>query len=151
VLSLLPVDVHTGKLLVLGGLLGLQEPAITMAAALAVQSPFVRLTDSQQEAGVLERRRELMSPWGDAFTLLEVRGWALALARRAALLGRPLAQPCRVPALARMSSLGARPAPVAVSAAGTARARAPCLIPKACPASPQRHACFRPPRPAPGV
>ncbi len=76
VLSLLPVDVHTGKLLVLGGLLGLQEPAITMAAALAVQSPFVRLTESQQEAGVLERRRELMSPWGDPFTLLEVRGAA---------------------------------------------------------------------------
>lgn len=73
-LSLLPVDIHTGKLLVLGCLLGLTEPVITMAAALAVQSPFARLTEAQSEQGILERRRELMSPHGDPFTLLEVSG-----------------------------------------------------------------------------
>jgi hypothetical protein len=100
VLSLLPVDVHTGKLLVLGGLLGLQEPAITMAAALAVQSPFVRLSESQQEAGILERRRELMSPWGDPFTLLEVdaaAAFAAAAAAAAAAFGAVLGSSCTRP------------------------------------------------------
>lgn len=43
VLSLLPVDVHIGKMLVLGCLHQLLDTVLTIAAALTVQSPFVRL------------------------------------------------------------------------------------------------------------
>lgn len=43
VLSLLPVDVHVGKMLVLGCLFGLSDAVLTVAAGLSVQSPFLRL------------------------------------------------------------------------------------------------------------
>lgn len=42
-LSLLPVDVHTGKALLLGQLLGCGPAVLTLAAALSVPSPFLRL------------------------------------------------------------------------------------------------------------
>ena len=52
VLSALPVDVHVGKLLVLGCAFGCAEPALTMAAALSVQSPFLRLPGGAEAEGV---------------------------------------------------------------------------------------------------
>lgn len=62
-LSTLPVDVPTGKLLVLTALFGLPGPGLSLAAALAVHSPFLRLApDSQrdQEVGVPWWRRCLL-------------------------------------------------------------------------------------------
>ncbi len=50
VLSCLPVDVHIGKMLILGCAFGMLDPILTMAAALSVQSPFLRLpTDAHAE------------------------------------------------------------------------------------------------------
>jgi hypothetical protein len=49
-LSGLPVDPSTGKLLVLGAVLGLVDAALTLAAALSVQSPFSRLADDDDSA-----------------------------------------------------------------------------------------------------
>ncbi|KAL6754390.1 putative ATP-dependent RNA helicase DHX34-like protein [Haematococcus lacustris] len=69
-LSLLPVDPHVGKLLVLGAVLRLSDPCLTIAAALSVQSPFARLADDNDAAKAA--RYELLSPHGDALTLLEV-------------------------------------------------------------------------------
>ncbi len=50
VLSMLPVEPAIGKLLVLGGVMGLLDPALTLAAALSVQSPFSRLADDNESA-----------------------------------------------------------------------------------------------------
>ena len=55
VLSALPVDVHIGKVLVLGCAFGCAEPALTIAAALSVQSPFLRMPGDAEGEGV---RRE---------------------------------------------------------------------------------------------
>ncbi len=43
VLSCLPVNAHIGKLLILGAAFHVTDPVLTMAAALSVQSPFLRL------------------------------------------------------------------------------------------------------------
>ncbi|KAJ1544680.1 DEAH (Asp-Glu-Ala-His) box polypeptide 34, partial [Nowakowskiella sp. JEL0078] len=69
-LALLPVDVVMGKMLVLGSISDLIYPTIVIAAALSVQSPFIRISDSN--VGVSEMRRELMSDEGDPFTLLNI-------------------------------------------------------------------------------
>ena len=51
VLSCLPVDVHIGKLLILGAAFHVTDPVLTIAAALSVQSPFLRLpSDADAEA-----------------------------------------------------------------------------------------------------
>ena len=51
VLSVLPVDVHVGKMLVLGCVFNVLSPVLTMAAALSVQSPLLRLSaDGNGEA-----------------------------------------------------------------------------------------------------
>jgi HrpA-like RNA helicase len=42
ILASLPVDIHIGKMLVLGSVLGCFEAVLTVAAALSVQSPFLR-------------------------------------------------------------------------------------------------------------
>lgn len=44
VLSRLPVDVKVGKILILGTIFHVLEPLLTVAAALSVQSPFLRIT-----------------------------------------------------------------------------------------------------------
>ncbi|NWY08210.1 DHX34 helicase, partial [Nothoprocta ornata] len=69
-LAQLPVDVVVGKVLVLGALLGLAEPALTVAAALSVQSPFLRAAPGNPERATA--RRPLESPHGDPLTLLNV-------------------------------------------------------------------------------
>ncbi|XP_061683168.1 probable ATP-dependent RNA helicase DHX34 isoform X1 [Syngnathoides biaculeatus] len=68
VLSQLPVDVVIGKMLVLGSLFNLVEPVLTVAAALSVQSPFLR--SSQHNPDCATARQPLHCNQGDPFTLL---------------------------------------------------------------------------------
>lgn len=67
-LAQLPVDVVIGKMLVLGSLFKLVEPVLTVAAALSVQSPFLR--SSQQNPDCTTARQPLHSNQGDPITLL---------------------------------------------------------------------------------
>uniref|UniRef100_A0A672J0Z0 DEAH (Asp-Glu-Ala-His) box polypeptide 34 n=1 Tax=Salarias fasciatus TaxID=181472 RepID=A0A672J0Z0_SALFA len=67
-LAQLPVDVVIGKMLVLGSLFHLVEPVLTVAAALSVQSPFLRST--QHNPDCTTARQPLHSNQGDPFTLL---------------------------------------------------------------------------------
>ncbi|KAM4627481.1 putative ATP-dependent RNA helicase DHX34 [Polymixia lowei] len=67
-LSQLPVDVVIGKMLVLGSLFNLVEPVLTVAAALSVQSPFLR--SAQHNPDCTTARQPLHSNHGDPFTLL---------------------------------------------------------------------------------
>uniref|UniRef100_A0A8C6SBM2 DEAH (Asp-Glu-Ala-His) box polypeptide 34 n=1 Tax=Neogobius melanostomus TaxID=47308 RepID=A0A8C6SBM2_9GOBI len=67
-LAQLPVDVVIGKMLVLGSVFKLVEPVLTIAAALSVQSPFLR--SSQQNPDCATARQPLHSNHGDPFTLL---------------------------------------------------------------------------------
>ncbi|XP_062454268.1 probable ATP-dependent RNA helicase DHX34 isoform X2 [Rhea pennata] len=67
-LAQLPVDVVVGKMLVLGALFGLTEPTLTVAAALSVQSPFLRPAHTNPDCATA--RRPLESPHGDPLTLL---------------------------------------------------------------------------------
>ncbi|NXP28795.1 DHX34 helicase, partial [Scytalopus superciliaris] len=69
-LAHLPVDVVVGKVLVLGALLDLAEPTLTVAAALSVPSPFLGHAHPQQTWA--ESRRHLESPHGDPLTLLNL-------------------------------------------------------------------------------
>lgn len=55
-------------MLVLGSLFNLVEPVLTVAAALSVQSPFLR--SSQQNPDCATARQPLHSNLGDPFTLL---------------------------------------------------------------------------------
>ncbi|XP_012688217.1 probable ATP-dependent RNA helicase DHX34 isoform X2 [Clupea harengus] len=67
-LASLPVDVVIGKMLVLGSLFNLVEPVLTVAAALTVQSPFLR--SAQHNPDCATARQPLHSNQGDPFTLL---------------------------------------------------------------------------------
>ncbi|KAM6987928.1 LOW QUALITY PROTEIN: putative ATP-dependent RNA helicase DHX34 [Tautogolabrus adspersus] len=67
-LAQLPVDVVIGKMLVLGSLFNLAEPVLTVAAALSVQSPFLR--SAQHNPDCATARTPLHSNQGDPFTLL---------------------------------------------------------------------------------
>ncbi|KAM8790515.1 putative ATP-dependent RNA helicase DHX34 [Rhynchonycteris naso] len=69
-LAQLPVDVVIGKMLILGAVFHLAEPMLTIAAALSVQSPFTRSTQSNPECAAA--RRPLESDQGDPFTLFNV-------------------------------------------------------------------------------
>ncbi|XP_043854754.1 probable ATP-dependent RNA helicase DHX34 [Dromiciops gliroides] len=82
-LSQLPVDVVIGKILILGCLFDLVEPVLTMAAALSVQSPFVRSTQSSMDCG--SARKPLESDHGDPFTLLNTfNAWVQVKSDRSA-------------------------------------------------------------------
>lgn len=52
VLSCLPVDVHIGKMLILGCVFHVTDPVLTIAAALSVQSPFLRLPADSDAEGI---------------------------------------------------------------------------------------------------
>ncbi|KAB0383074.1 hypothetical protein FD755_004991 [Muntiacus reevesi] len=69
-LAQLPVDVVIGKMLILGSMFHLAEPVLTIAAALSVQTPFTRSTQSNPECAAA--RRPLESDQGDPFTLFNV-------------------------------------------------------------------------------
>lgn len=60
----------TGKMLILGSMLSLAEPVLTIAAALSVQSPFTRSAQSSLDCATA--RRPLESDQGDPFTLFNV-------------------------------------------------------------------------------
>ncbi|XP_043390402.1 probable ATP-dependent RNA helicase DHX34 isoform X2 [Chelonia mydas] len=81
-LAQLPVDVVIGKMLVLGALFGLAEPVLTVAAALSVQSPFLRPTRTNPDCATA--RRPLESPHGDPLTLLNTfNEWVQVKSERA--------------------------------------------------------------------
>eukprot|EP00959_Pyramimonas_sp_CCMP1952_P141465 2960884-Pyramimonas_sp.AAC.1 len=66
----LPVGLHLGKMLVLGSLFHLAQPALAVAAGLSVQSPYVRLQAG--DAIKQSARGGMESPHGDPFTLLNL-------------------------------------------------------------------------------
>eukprot|EP00897_Mesotaenium_endlicherianum_P006647 jgi/Mesen1/600/ME001074S10752 len=70
ILASLPVDVPVGKMLILGSLFHLAAPVSVMAAALSVQSPFVRVPDTAEGEAIRSERRALTSAHGDPFSLL---------------------------------------------------------------------------------
>lgn len=78
-LANLPVDVSCGKLLVLGSLFHVSGPAVTVAAGMSVSSPFVRTATGSGTEQMRDARAELMSVFGDPFTLLNVFGEWLAV------------------------------------------------------------------------
>ncbi|XP_072344012.1 probable ATP-dependent RNA helicase DHX34 [Scyliorhinus torazame] len=67
-LAQLPVDVVIGKMLILGCAFKIIEPVLTLAAALSLQSPFVRSRQGDPDCATV--RRPLESDDGDPFTLL---------------------------------------------------------------------------------
>ncbi|KAJ3048899.1 DEAH (Asp-Glu-Ala-His) box polypeptide 34 [Rhizophlyctis rosea] len=70
VLAVLPLDVVLGKMLILGSICDLVDPIIVIAAALSVQSPFLRVPESTSD--IMEKRRSIQSDHGDPFTLLNM-------------------------------------------------------------------------------
>ncbi|XP_064483577.1 probable ATP-dependent RNA helicase DHX34 isoform X2 [Ornithodoros turicata] len=66
ILGQLPVDITVGKILVLGCLFRLEDPVLSLAAALSVQTPFTQ--KSFRDASTA--RKEVDSDHGDALTLL---------------------------------------------------------------------------------
>lgn len=66
-LAKLPVDVHTGKLVVVGAVLGCLAPVLSIAAAAAHKSPFCAPFDQQDAA---TRARLAMAAPGHLTTLL---------------------------------------------------------------------------------
>ncbi|XP_026577242.1 probable ATP-dependent RNA helicase DHX34 isoform X1 [Pseudonaja textilis] len=71
-LAQLPVDVVIGKMLVLGTLLDLAAPTLTIAAVLSVPSPFLHRGGGRSNLNCLAARRSLGSPLGDPLTLLNI-------------------------------------------------------------------------------
>lgn len=69
-LARLPVDIVIGKMLIMGSLFNMVDPVLVIAAALSVQSPLTRKFGGDAETDVEHRRKELFSPHGDPFTLL---------------------------------------------------------------------------------
>ncbi|KAI8810129.1 P-loop containing nucleoside triphosphate hydrolase protein [Cladochytrium replicatum] len=69
-LAFLPIDVVLGKMLVLASISDVVYPTIVIAAALTVQSPFVKVPENRTD--ILHRRRQLMSEHGDPITLLNI-------------------------------------------------------------------------------
>ncbi|XP_078313868.1 putative ATP-dependent RNA helicase DHX34 isoform X2 [Crassostrea virginica] len=67
-LARLPVDVITGKMLIMGSIFHMIDPVLTIAAALSVQSPFTSKAHSNYDA--MNARKPLDSDHGDPFTLL---------------------------------------------------------------------------------
>lgn len=73
-------------MLVLGSLFNLVEPVLTVAAALSVQSPFLR--SSQQNPDCATARQPLHSNLGDPFTLLNTfNAWVEVGGRKTCFLG----------------------------------------------------------------
>ncbi|KAI8901950.1 hypothetical protein BC833DRAFT_617188 [Globomyces pollinis-pini] len=74
VLAALPVDAVLGKMLVLGTISELLGPVVAIAAVLSVQSPFTRVSESENR--ISEKRRNFHSTHGDPFTLMNLfSGW----------------------------------------------------------------------------
>ncbi|RUS16526.1 P-loop containing nucleoside triphosphate hydrolase protein, partial [Endogone sp. FLAS-F59071] len=71
VLAVLPVDAILGKMLIMSTIFDLIDPILTIAAAMSVQSPFVRLPTSANTE-VAKNRRSFDSRHGDPFTFLNL-------------------------------------------------------------------------------
>ncbi|KAJ3215648.1 DEAH (Asp-Glu-Ala-His) box polypeptide 34 [Dinochytrium kinnereticum] len=70
VLSILPVNVVLGKMLILGTISDVIDSTIVMVAALTVPCPFSRVPDSRND--IASNRKWLQSEIGDPFTLLSL-------------------------------------------------------------------------------
>ena len=70
VISKLPVDIPIAKMLILSTIFGVTEAILTIAAALSVQSPFLRITERNADA--ITARNRFLSTRGDAFTLMNI-------------------------------------------------------------------------------
>ncbi|KAM9845045.1 putative ATP-dependent RNA helicase DHX57 [Aulostomus maculatus] len=68
-LASLPVDVRIGKLVLFGAIFGCLDPALTIAASLALKSPFVSPWDKRQEAN--DRKLGFARANSDHLTLLQ--------------------------------------------------------------------------------
>ncbi|RDD43533.1 putative ATP-dependent RNA helicase DHX34 [Trichoplax sp. H2] len=80
-LANLPVEVVIGKTLIMGTLFKIIPSVVTMAAALAVQSPFYKTVDQGSE--IANAREEILSTEGDPFTLLNAyNAWLQVKAER---------------------------------------------------------------------
>ncbi|KAI8092632.1 putative ATP-dependent RNA helicase DHX34-like protein [Halteromyces radiatus] len=72
-LSNLPVDAVIGKMILLGYVLCVENPILTLVACMSVQSPFVHLSvDNPSNTQVLKNQKSFDSRHGDPFTLLNV-------------------------------------------------------------------------------
>ncbi|GFS00064.1 pre-mRNA-splicing factor ATP-dependent RNA helicase DHX15, partial [Elysia marginata] len=67
-LSMLPVDVIIGKMLIMGSIFNMIDPILSITAAMSVQSPFTNKAYTNSEA--VTARKPLESDHGDPFTLL---------------------------------------------------------------------------------
>uniref|UniRef100_A0A2C9JVF9 RNA helicase n=1 Tax=Biomphalaria glabrata TaxID=6526 RepID=A0A2C9JVF9_BIOGL len=67
-LSMLPVDVVIGKMLIMGSIFNMIDPILSITAAMSVQSPFTNRAYTDHDA--LVARKPLESEHGDPFTLL---------------------------------------------------------------------------------
>ncbi|XP_035824394.1 probable ATP-dependent RNA helicase DHX34 isoform X2 [Aplysia californica] len=67
-LSMLPVDVVIGKMLIMGSVFNMIDPVLSITAAMSVQSPFTNRAYTDHEA--ITARKPLESEHGDPFTLL---------------------------------------------------------------------------------
>ncbi|KAI8916582.1 putative ATP-dependent RNA helicase DHX34 [Powellomyces hirtus] len=70
ILAVMPLDVVLAKMLVLASISDMVDSIVIVAAALSVQSPFLRIPENQKHT--LENRRSLFSKHGDPFTLHNV-------------------------------------------------------------------------------
>ncbi|BFY97868.1 hypothetical protein BsWGS_00907 [Bradybaena similaris] len=67
-LSMLPVDVVIGKMLIMGSIFNMIDPILSITAAMSVQSPFTNRAYTDSDA--IAARKPLESAHGDPFTLL---------------------------------------------------------------------------------
>ena len=57
------MDVHIGKMLILGCVFHVSDPVLTIAAALSVQSPFLRLPADSDAEGIRYCSLEFHPDW----------------------------------------------------------------------------------------
>ncbi|ORZ09543.1 P-loop containing nucleoside triphosphate hydrolase protein [Absidia repens] len=73
VLVNLPVDAVIGKMILLGYILRIERPTLSIVACMSVQSPFVRLSSNNpSNLSTLKNQKAFDSAQGDPFTLLNV-------------------------------------------------------------------------------
>ncbi|KAI8342400.1 P-loop containing nucleoside triphosphate hydrolase protein [Chlamydoabsidia padenii] len=73
VLANLPVDAVIGKMILLGYILNIGNPTLTMVACMSVQSPFIHLSpNNPANTTTLKNQKSFDSHHGDPFTLLNV-------------------------------------------------------------------------------
>jgi ATP-dependent RNA helicase DHX34 len=104
VLAALPVDVGVGKMLVLGTLFDLADECLTLAAALATQSPLLRV---EEGSSCLQMRRELLSDDGDPFTIMNM--YARPLNQKSMQFIMPLSLCCSFLPTCTTSGLRSKP------------------------------------------